>query len=188
VPPSPYAHASYGVLDLVPPESPKFLNMLLNEIHQFSRNFHGRTIDDERWSLADCGMKASDWEKVLTWAARCPSFDAPRPNSRAAGLLLLLIGTAVARSLDKDEPLWQMVADSCSDELRGALFAHTDYPVGEARDALNEACRSLGLRHQLDLPESTAIGVLFNSNLASAPRWVPYGFHTGWPGMAFLRW
>jgi len=125
---------------------------LLNEIQQFSRSFYQRTSDDERWSLADCGLKAPDWQKVLAWAIRCSASDAPRPNSRAAGLLLLLIATAVARSLEKDEPLWQMVADACSDDLRTTLFAHTDYPVGEARDAFSDACESLGLRHQLDLP------------------------------------
>ena len=37
-------------------------------------------------------------------------------------------------------------------DLRNALFGHTDYPVGEARDAFSDACESLGLRHQLDLP------------------------------------
>jgi hypothetical protein len=45
-----------------------------------------------------------------------------------------------------------MVADACSDDLRAALFGHSDYPVGEAREALFDACESLGLRHQLDLP------------------------------------
>jgi hypothetical protein len=152
VPPDPFVQLHPGVLNQVPPESPKFLYVLLNEIQQFSRKFYLRTSDDERWSLAECGLKAPDWQKILAWASRCPASDAPRPNSRAAGLLLLLIGTAVARSLEKDELLWQMVADACSDDLRNALFAHTDYPVGEARDAFSDACESLGLRHQLDLP------------------------------------
>lgn len=141
-----------GLLDQVPPDSPRFVGTLLTQIHGFGRQFPQRTADDERWSLTDCGLKAPDWKKVLDWAGRCPAADAPRPNSRTAGLLLLLIGAAVARSLDKDEPLWQMVADACSDDLRATLFGHNDYPVGEARDALSDACESLGLRHQLDLP------------------------------------
>ena len=152
MPPYPAVQLHPGVLKQVHPESPKFLFILLNEIQQFSRTFYQRTSDDERWSLAECGLKAPDWQKVLAWASRCPASDAPRPDSRAAGLLLLLIGTSVARSLEKDEPLWQMVADACSDDLRDGLFAHTDYPVGEARDAFSDACESLGLRHQLDLP------------------------------------
>lgn len=152
MPPYPVEQLHPGILNQVPPESPKFLYILLNEIQQFSRSFYRGTSDDERWSLAECGLKAPDWQKVLAWASRCTASDAPRPDSRAAGLLLLLIGTSVARSLEKDEPLWQMVADACSDDLRDGLFAHTDYPVGEARDAFSDACKSLGLRHQLDLP------------------------------------
>ncbi len=66
--------------------------------------------------------------------------------------MLLVISSAVARSLEKDEALWHSVADSCSPALQRALFGNTDYPVGETRDALSEACQTLGLRHQLNLP------------------------------------
>jgi hypothetical protein len=150
--PASQSQTTSGLLDQVRPDSPKFMSILLGQIQGFGRKFFQGTSDDERWSLIDCGLKAPDWQKILDWASRCPAADAPRPDSRAAGILLLLIGAAVARSLEHDEPLWQMVANACSDELRAALFGNTDYPVGEARDAFFNTCESLGLRHQLDLP------------------------------------
>jgi hypothetical protein len=67
-------------------------------------------------------------------------------------IMLLVISSAAARSLEKDEALWHTVADFCSPALQRALFGNTDYPVGETRDALSEACQTLGLRHQVNLP------------------------------------
>lgn len=147
-----YSQTIPGVLDQVRPDSPRFIGVLLGEIQGFSRRFCQGTSDDERWSLVDCGLKETDWQKIRDWACRCSAADAPRADSRVAGTLLLLIGAAVSRSLEKDEPLWQMVTNACSDELRAALFGSNDYPVGDARDAFSDACESLGLRNQLDLP------------------------------------
>ena len=75
------------------------------------------------------------------------------PTVELPGLLLLLVGAAVARSLDQDEPLWHMVAESCSDVLRRAWFNSNDYPLDELRAAVREACNTLAIRNQLDLPQ-----------------------------------
>ncbi len=85
MPPDPVEQLHPGVLNQVPPESPKFLYILLNEIQQFSRKFCRRTSDDERWSLAECGLKAPDWQKVLAWASRCPASDAPPAQQQGGG-------------------------------------------------------------------------------------------------------
>lgn len=140
-----------GIFDQIQPSDPRFSTKLLSEVHAFGRNFCAET--DERWSLVDCGLIEAHWEKILHWARTCRGADIPRPNSRAAGLLLLLVGAAVARSLDRDEPLWHMVAESCSDVLRRAWFNSNDYPIDELRAAVREACNTLAIRNQLDLPQ-----------------------------------
>jgi hypothetical protein len=68
------------------------------------------------------------------------------------GVMLLALSSAVARSLEKDEALWSSVADACSPPLRREIFGTNDYPVGESRNSLSEACHHLGLRNQLNLP------------------------------------
>ena len=138
------------ILDQIQPADTRFAGTLLNEIHSFGRHFSKDT--DERWSLIDCGLTAEHWSKIMAWARTCRTSDIPHLNSRAAGLLLLLVGAAVARSLDRDEPLWHMVATSCSDDLRRAWFSNgNDYPANEIRDAVDDACSALAIRNQLDL-------------------------------------
>lgn len=137
-------------LDGIQPGDTRFASALLNEIHSFGRHFSKDT--DERWSLIDCGLTAVHWSKIMAWARTCRTAEIPHLNSRAAGLLLLLVGAAVARSLERDEPLWHMVATSCSDDLRRAWFSNgNDYPANEIRDAVDEACIALAIRNQLDL-------------------------------------
>src|ERR1017187_3772440 len=75
-----------GILDQIQPSDPRFSTELLSEVHAFGRNFCAET--DERWSLVDCGLIEAHWEKILHWARTCRGADIPRPNSRAAGLLL----------------------------------------------------------------------------------------------------
>lgn len=101
------------------------------------------------------GFAEEHWTNIATWASTCVASDVPSVNSRAAGLLLLLTGAAVARSLDRDEPLWQMVAESCSDDLRYEWFNRNNYPVDEIRASVREVCAALSLRNQLDLPRGT---------------------------------
>ena len=138
------------ILDQIQPTEARFAGALLNEIHSFGRHFPKDT--DERWSLIDCGLTAEHWSKIIAWARTCRTAEIPHLNSRAAGLLLLLVGAAVARSLERDDPLWHMVAASCSDDLRRAWFSNgNDYPANEIRDAVDDACSALAIRNQLDL-------------------------------------
>ena len=137
------------MLDQIQHDDPQFVNTLLGEVHAFGKRFSAEV--DERWSLIDCGLTATHWEKLRMWARSCHTSDIPSPGSLLAGLLLLLIGSAVARSLDKDEPLWHKVAESCSQPLRQCWFSSNDYPIGELRGSIREVCGHLGIRNQLDL-------------------------------------
>lgn len=138
------------ILDQIQPTDTRFVDTLLNEVHSFGRHFSKDT--DERWSLIDCGLTAKHWAKIIAWAHTCQTSEIPHLSSRATGLLLLLVGAAVARSLERDEPLWHMVATSCSNDLRRAWFSNgNDYPASEIRDAVDDACRALAIRNQLDL-------------------------------------
>ena len=136
-------------LDLIQPQDSNFANALVSEVHAFGRRFSAEV--DERWSLIDCGLEATHWDKVRMWSESCRAGDVPSPNSTTAGLLLLLIGAAVARSLDLDQPLWHKVAESCSQPLRESWFSSNDYPIDELRGSIRGVCNSLGLRNQLDL-------------------------------------
>lgn len=138
------------ILDQIQPGDTQFTTALVREVHAFGKSFSAEA--DERWSLIDCGLTADHWAKVLSWARACRTSDLPTTSSRSAGLLLLMISSAVARSLDREEPLWQMVAESCSQPLRQAWFNSNDYPVDELRGAVHEVCNALALRNQLDLP------------------------------------
>lgn len=138
------------LLDQIDPGDARFTAVLLNEVHSFGRRFQADA--DERWSLIDCGLTDDHWLKVLAWARACGASEVPHHGSRAAGLLLLLVGAAVARSLERDEPLWHMVAASCSESLRRNWFnSVNDYPSIEIREAIDDACNALALRNQLDL-------------------------------------
>lgn len=138
------------ILDQIQPADARFPNTLLRVIHSFGKDFSKDT--DDRWSLTDSGLTAKHWSKIVAWAGNCRTAEIPHLNSRAAGLLLLLVSAAVARSLERDEPLWHMVATSCSDDLRRAWFSNgNDYPASEIRDAVDDACRALAIRNQLDL-------------------------------------
>jgi hypothetical protein len=141
-----------GLLDHLQPESSQFAHDCVAAIQRFGRTISQASAIDERWSLTECGLREPDWEKIRYWARLCPAAGVPKANGRAAGVMLLAVSTAVARSLEKDEALWHSVADACSPALQRELFGNSDYPVGEARDALSEACHTLGLRHQLNLP------------------------------------
>ncbi len=66
--------------------------------------------------------------------------------------MLLALSSAVARSLEKDEALWSSVAGVCSPALRREFFGNNDYPVGDSRDSVSDACHNLRLRNQLNLP------------------------------------
>jgi hypothetical protein len=140
------------MLDHLQPESPQFANGCVEAVQRCGRSFAQKFTSDERWSLTECGLSEADWQRIRHWARLCRVESVPKANGRAAGVMLLVISSAVARSLEKDEALWHSVADSCSPALQRALFGNTDYPVGETRDALSEACQTLGLRHQLNLP------------------------------------
>lgn len=164
-----------GLLEGVGPESPRFVETLVGEIQGFSRRFSDATDRiDERWSLIDCGIKAPDWQKFLDWAGKCPRSACPGPNSRLAGMILLLAGAAVAQGLEADEPLWQAVADVLSPPLRFALFGVGNYPLPETRESLAEAVAALALRHQLNLPgthrwwRTVQLQVGFSGNAAAA--------------------
>jgi hypothetical protein len=141
-----------GLLGQIPASSPQFIPTLTSEIQNFGNRFLAASGEDERWSLVDCGLRESVWQKILEWAARCPGTECPRANSRMAGIVLLVVGAAVSRTLDMEDPLWERVADACSPTLRASLFRSGMYPIQEARDSLADTCLSLGLRHQLDLP------------------------------------
>jgi hypothetical protein len=141
-----------GLLGQIPARSPEFIPTLTAEIHNFGTRFLAASGVDERWSLVDCGLRESVWLKILEWAAYCPGTECPRANSRMGGIVLLVVGSAVSRTLDMEDPLWERVADACSPALRASLFRNGTYPIQEARDSLGNTCLSLGLRHQLDLP------------------------------------
>jgi hypothetical protein len=141
-----------GLLGQIPANSPQFIPTLTAEIQNFGNRFLSASGDDERWSLVDCGLRESVWQKILEWAARCPGTECPRANSRMGGIVLLVVGAAVSRTIDMEDPLWERVADACSPALRASLFRSSMYPIQEARDSLTDTCLSLGVRHQLDLP------------------------------------
>jgi hypothetical protein len=138
-------------LDDSQPEAPQFADRCVDAIQRFGYTFLKVSDTDERWSLTECGLRETDWEKIRRWGRTCSAARVPRANTRVAGVMLIALSTAVARSLDKDEPLWHTVAEACSHDLQRALFGSNGYPVEAARDALSEACDSLGLRHQLNL-------------------------------------
>ncbi len=140
------------MLDHLHPESPQFAYGCVEVVQRFGRSFSQTSNTDERWSLAECGLCETDWQKVRHWARTCRAESVPSANGRAAGVMLLVLGSAVARSLERDEALWRSVADSCSPALQREFFSNADYPVEEVREALSEACQALGLRHQLNLP------------------------------------
>jgi hypothetical protein len=139
-------------LTQIPAQSPQFIPTLTAEIQNFGNRFLAGSGEDQRWSLAECGLQESAWNKILEWASSCPPGQAPRANSRMGGIVLLMVGAAVSRTLDMEDPLWERVALACSPALRSSLFRVGFYPVQEARDSLSDTCLSLGLRHQLDLP------------------------------------
>jgi len=139
-------------LSQIPADSPRFIPTLTSEIQDFGNRFLRGSGEDQRWSLAECGLDESVWNKVLEWSARCPKTECPIANSRMGGIVLLVVGSAVSRTLDKEDPLWERVAAACGPSLRASLFRLGEYPIQEARDSLSDTCLSLGLRHQLDLP------------------------------------
>lgn len=137
------------VLDQFTGAEPNFSAVLVEQVHSFGRSF--RADNNDRWSLIDCGFTPEHWTKMISWARECPQARIPHIRSRSAGLLLLLLGTAIARSLDKDDPLWHKVAESCSPGLRDAWFNSNQYPADELRSAVREVCQSLHIRNQLEL-------------------------------------
>lgn len=96
------------------------------------------------------------------------------------GMVLLLVGAAVARTIEMDEPLWQRTSDVCSPALRAQLFGAGNYPVGEARAALASVAKTIGLREQLDLPGKHCywrtvqlqVGFSGKNALARLPYWL----------------
>ena len=139
-------------LSQISSHSPQFIPTLTAEIQNFGNRFLAGSGEDQRWSLIECGLQESVWSKILEWASHCPASEAPRANSRMGGIVLLAVGSAVSRTLDMEDPLWERVAMACSPSLRASLFRVGFYPTQEARDSLSDTCLSLGLRHQLDLP------------------------------------
>ena len=139
-------------LSQISPHFPQFIPTLTAEIQNFGNRFLAGSGEDQRWSLIECGLQESVWSKILEWASHCPASEAPRANSRMGGIVLLTVGSAVSRTLDMEDPLWERVAMACSPSLRASLFRVGFYPIQEARDSLADTCLSLGLRHQLDLP------------------------------------
>lgn len=129
--------------------SPSFAHRCAGELLRFGRA-HKCCRDGERWSLAECGIDASDWRRLLNWAENCQPSSFPRIQGLEAGIMMFAIATAVARTLD-EEGLWSSVADACSPYLRGCWFGNTGYLLGECRDALAEACYELGVRQQLGM-------------------------------------
>jgi len=93
-------------LSQIPADSPHFIPTLTAEIQNFGTGFLAGSGEDERWSLAECGLQESVWNKILEWAARCPDTECPRANSRMGGIVLLVVGAAVSRTLDVEDPLW----------------------------------------------------------------------------------
>jgi hypothetical protein len=141
-----------SALSQIPADSPHFIPTLTAEIQRFGNCYLAGSGEDQRWSLAECGIQEAVWNKILEWAARCPETECPRANSRMGGIVLLVVGAAVSRTLDTEDPLWERVAIACSPLLRTSLFRLGMYPIQEVRDSLSDTCLALGLRHQLDLP------------------------------------
>lgn len=166
-----------GLLGQIPANSPQFIPTLTAEIQNFGNRFLAASGEDERWSLVDCGLRESVWQKILEWAARCPETECPHANSRMGGIVLLAVGSAVSRTLDTEDPLWERVAEACSPALRASLFRAAMYPIQEARDSLADTCLSLGLRHQIDLPgkhrywRTVQLQVGFSGKAGAARLW-----------------
>jgi hypothetical protein len=164
-------------LTQIPADSPHFIPTVAAEIQNFGNRFLAGTGEDQRWSLAECGLQESVWNKILEWSARCPDTECPRANSRMGGIVLLVVGAAVSRTLDMEDPLWERVAMACSPSLRASLFRLGGYPIQEARDSLTDTCLSLGLRHQLDLPgkhrywRTVQLQVGFSGKAGAARLW-----------------
>ena len=164
-------------LTQIPADSPQFISTLTAEIQNFGTRFLAGSGEDERWSLVECGLQESVWDKILEWAARCSDTECPRANSRMGGIVLLVVGAAVSRTLDVEDPLWERVAMACSPSLRASLFRLGAYPIQEARDSFSDTCLSLGLRHQLDLPgkhrywRTVQLQVGFSGKVGAARLW-----------------
>ena len=164
-------------LTQIPADSPRFITTLTAEIDKFGNQYLASSGEDQRWSLAECGLRESVWNKVLEWTARCSDSECPRADSKMGGIVLLVAGAAVSRTLDTEDPLWERVARACSPSLRASLFRSGEYPIQEARDSLSYTCLSLGLRHQLDLPgkhrywRTVQLQVGFSGKACTARLW-----------------
>lgn len=129
--------------------SAQFSHRCAGELLRFGKA-HKCCWDGERWSLAECGMDASDWRRVLEWAGNCQPSSFPGIRELEAGIMMLAVAAAVARTLD-EEGLWSSVAGACSPFLRDRWFGNTDYLLNDCRVSLADACYELGIRQQLGM-------------------------------------
>lgn len=134
--------------DLVPTDS-SFPHLSTERLLAFGRRYK-KNAPESRWSLVECGLQSQDWAKFLHWARHCSPSHIPAPRSLQTGILLLVVGTAVARTQENDV-LWAPVAANCSFHLKQAWFGCREYPSSECRISLRDACQILGLRNQLHL-------------------------------------
>lgn len=157
------------------PDNPTFPQRSTDRLLTFGR-WYRNVSPEPRWSLVECGLESHDWAKILNWASQWAAPTVPPSRSLQSGILLLLVGTAVARN-QEDDVLWSRVAACCSSTLRYSWFGCGEYPLSECRDSLRDACHILGLRNQLHLRGKMhywrTITLQFGFNARVAQRQLP---------------
>ena len=136
------------------------------------------TAIDRQWL---CSWPAQVSAAALEAALRDEGWDEGVVPFEAVGLLLLLVATEVGRQFAVSGEIWPVLYERFSRQAAGVIFAGK-HPRQVVREAIEAACRRLGLRHAFGIEGTQAYYLTIylqfgfgQQSLAKLPLWMESG-------------